>query len=89
MLTLFLLAIILQTIVDVSASTLRPPVLPLLVRNPYLSAWLPNARQKPWDNNPQFYTGQDLGMTILAIAAGNSTVYPLLGTGHQLLSKER
>ena len=30
------------------ASTLTPPVLPLIVRNPYLSTWLAKARDEPW-----------------------------------------
>jgi hypothetical protein len=42
------------------ASTLKPPVLPLLVRNPYLSAWLGNARGLPWEKWPIFWTGQEV-----------------------------
>jgi hypothetical protein len=44
------------------ASTLTPPVLPLIVRNPYLSTWLPNARDVPWKKWPVFYTGQEVGL---------------------------
>jgi hypothetical protein len=44
----------------VEASTLTPPVLPLIVRNPYLSAWLPQARGNPWEHWPVFYTGQEV-----------------------------
>lgn len=43
------------------ASTLTPPVLPLIVRNPYLSTWLANARDVPWSRWPMFYTGQEVG----------------------------
>lgn len=40
------------------ASTLTPPVLPLVIRNPYLSVWLDNAREEPWTRWPMFYEGQ-------------------------------
>ena len=43
-----------------NASTLTPPVLPLIVRNPYLSTWLGNAREEPWSKWPMFYTGQSV-----------------------------
>ena len=43
------------------ASTLTPNVLPLIVRNPYLSTWLYNARDAPWENWPMFYTGAHVG----------------------------
>ena len=42
------------------ASTLTPPVVPLLVRNPYLSTWLGNARGPPWEKWPIFWTGQEV-----------------------------
>lgn len=45
------------------ASTLTPPVLPLLVRNPYLSLWLGNARGEPWEQWPMFYTGAQVDYT--------------------------
>jgi hypothetical protein len=44
----------------VDASTLTPPVVPLIVRNPYLSTWLGNARDVPWQKWPMFYTGQEV-----------------------------
>jgi len=43
-----------------SASTLTPPVLPLIVRNPYLSTWLPGAREEPWKMWPRFWQGGDV-----------------------------
>jgi hypothetical protein len=42
------------------ASTLQPPVLPLIVRNPYLSTWLGNARDEPWHKWPMFWTGNEV-----------------------------
>jgi hypothetical protein len=42
------------------ASTLTPPVLPLIVRNPYLSTWLGNARDEPWHKWPIFWTGSEV-----------------------------
>jgi hypothetical protein len=42
------------------SSTLSPPVLPLIVRNPYLSAWLGDARSEPWRKWPMFYTGEEV-----------------------------
>lgn len=42
------------------ASTLTPPVIPLIVRNPYLSAWLGHARENPWEHWPIFWTGQEV-----------------------------
>lgn len=50
----------------VDASTLTPPVLPLVVRNPYLSLWLGNARGEPWEQWPMFYTGAQVGGTHTA-----------------------
>lgn len=44
-----------------AASTLTPPILPLVVRNPYLSTWLANAREEPWSRWPMFYTGESVG----------------------------
>lgn len=44
----------------VRASTLQPPVLPLIVRNPYFSTWLSNARDVPWSAWPIFYTGEEV-----------------------------
>jgi hypothetical protein len=67
------------------ASTLTPPVLPLIVRNPYLSTWLGNARDDPWSKWPMFYTGEEMGFSILASVPDASTVYPLLGRAHDSL----
>lgn len=47
-----------------SASTLTPPVLPLIVRNPYLSTWLGNARNAPWEDWPMFWTGAHVSLPI-------------------------
>lgn len=47
-----------------NASTLTPPVLPLVVRNPYLSTWLADARDPPWSKWPMFYTGSSVGICI-------------------------
>lgn len=44
----------------VTASKLTPPALPLVVRNPYLSTWLANAREEPWSKWPMFYTGESV-----------------------------
>ncbi|KAL5334040.1 hypothetical protein BJX70DRAFT_402993 [Aspergillus crustosus] len=67
------------------ASTLTPPVLPLIVRNPYLSTWLGNARDVPWSNWPIFYTGEELGLSLLAQVPSTGIVYPLLGKPHETL----
>ncbi len=42
------------------ASRLTPPVLPLVVRNPYLSTWLDDARGDPWNRWPMFWTGESV-----------------------------
>ena len=42
------------------ASRLTPPVLPLVVRNPYLSTWLPDAREAPYNHWPMFWTGEEV-----------------------------
>lgn len=42
-----------------SASTLTPPVLPLIVRNPYLSTWV-RSRDAPWEKWPIFWTGDSV-----------------------------
>ncbi|KAK0636179.1 hypothetical protein B0T17DRAFT_486064 [Bombardia bombarda] len=62
-----------------SASTLTPPVLPLIVRNPYLSTWLGNARSAPWEDWPMFYTGAHVGFSVMASVPSAGKVYPLLG----------
>ncbi|KAI1079264.1 DUF1793-domain-containing protein [Whalleya microplaca] len=69
----------------VNASTLTPPVLPLIVRNPYLSIWLPHARNAPWENWPMFWTGSSVGFTIMAHVPDTKTVYPLLGRSQDFL----
>ncbi|CAD0110240.1 unnamed protein product, partial [Aureobasidium uvarum] len=63
----------------VAASSLNPPVLPLIVRNPYLSTWLGNARDKPWTKWPMFYTGEEIGFSVLASVPETRHAYPLLG----------
>ena len=68
-----------------NCSTLTPPVLPLIVRNPYLSTWLGNAREEPWSEWPMFWNGQSIGFSILASVADSSLVYPLLGRAHDAL----
>lgn len=60
-------------------STLTPPVLPLVVRNPYLSAWLGDARKEPWSKWPMFYTGEEIGLSLMAHVHESGNTYPLLG----------
>ncbi|KAF2092053.1 DUF1793-domain-containing protein [Saccharata proteae CBS 121410] len=67
------------------ASTLTPPVLPLIVRNPYLSTWLNDARDEPWSKWPMFWTGSEIGFSLLASVPDSGTVYPLLGRPHDSL----
>ena len=66
-------------------SRLTPPVLPLIVRNPYLSTWLGNARDVPWEKWPMFWTGQEMGFSMLASVPEQRTTYPLLGRPHDSL----
>ncbi|GKZ34741.1 hypothetical protein AbraIFM66950_005097 [Aspergillus brasiliensis] len=68
------------------ASTLTPPVLPLIVRNPYLSTWLGNARDEPWTKWPMFYTGEEVGLSLMAHVPSTGIVYPLLGKPQESLS---
>ncbi|KAL4918533.1 hypothetical protein BDW62DRAFT_181046 [Aspergillus aurantiobrunneus] len=82
--SLAVLAAVLQATVG-AASTLTPPVLPLIVRNPYLSTWLGNARDVPWSKWPIFYTGEELGLSLMAQVPSTGTVYPLLGKPHETL----
>jgi hypothetical protein len=56
----FLSAALVLVAAVADASTLTPPVLPLIVRNPYLSAWLGNARDEPWSKWPMFWTGEEV-----------------------------
>lgn len=81
-----LLAAVLPALVE--SSRLTPPVLPLIVRNPYLSTWLQNARDNPWERWPMFWTGQEIGFSILASLPGERTSFPLLGRPQDSLSKE-
>ncbi|KAH6641602.1 hypothetical protein F5144DRAFT_482745 [Chaetomium tenue] len=71
-----------------SASTLAPNVLPLIVRNPYLSTWLSNARDAPWENWPMFYTGAHVGFSVMASVPETGKVYPLLGRPHDSLRRD-
>lgn len=77
-LSLAVLATALQAAVS-TASTLAPPVLPLTVRNPYLSTWLGNAREAPWKSWPMFYTGEEVGLSVMAHVPSSNAVYPLVG----------
>ncbi|KAJ2983152.1 hypothetical protein NUW58_g6297 [Xylaria curta] len=70
-----------------NASTLTPPVLPLIVRNPYLSIWLPRARDVPWKNWPMFWRGETVGFAVMASVPHSRTVYPLLGRPQDFLSQ--
>jgi hypothetical protein len=80
----------LLAIADASTTTsnLKPPVLPLFVRNPYLSTWLQNAREEPWHKWPMFWTGSEIGFGILASLPDTDTVYPLLGRPQDSLRKK-
>ncbi|KAB8257047.1 hypothetical protein BDV32DRAFT_128063 [Aspergillus pseudonomiae] len=69
-----------------TASTLTPPVLPLIVRNPYLSTWFGNAREAPWSKWPMFYTGEEVGLSLMAHVPSTGTVYPLVGKPHESLT---
>lgn len=71
------------------ASRLTPPVLPLIVRNPYLSTWLGNARDSPWSKWPMFYTGEEMGMVIMAHVPSTGKTYPLLGKPHDSLTSQK
>ncbi|KAI5296272.1 hypothetical protein KEM52_004751, partial [Ascosphaera acerosa] len=64
---------------------LHPPVLPLVVRTPYLSAWLSDARDKPWAQWPIFWNGDRLGLAVMAVVDGGDGVYPLLGKPQESL----
>lgn len=71
----------------VEASRLTPPVLPLIVRNPYLSTWLANARQEPWSEWPMFWGGAHQGLSVLASLPEEKKVFPLLGRPHDSLDE--
>ncbi|KAL3461307.1 hypothetical protein BJX64DRAFT_163730 [Aspergillus heterothallicus] len=82
--SLALLAGVVQATIG-TASSLTPPVLPLIVRNPYLSTWLGNARDVPWSKWPIFYTGEELGLSLMAQVPSTGVAYPLLGKPHEAL----
>lgn len=71
-----------------NASTLTPPVLPLAVRNPYLSTWLGNAREAPWTRWPMFWTGNTFGFAVMATVQNTGDVYPLLGRPQDFLREK-
>jgi len=56
------------------ASRLTPPVLPLVVRNPYLSTWLDDARGDPWNRWPMFWTGESVRGLPLALLCANTAI---------------
>ncbi|KAI1497132.1 hypothetical protein F5X99DRAFT_397933 [Biscogniauxia marginata] len=72
----------------VDASTLTPPVLPLIVRNPYLSIWFSHSRDAPYENWPMFWTGTTVGFAVMASVPETKTVYPLLGRPQDFLKRE-
>jgi hypothetical protein len=84
----FITAIVLASLAQ-AESVLQPPVLPLIVRNPYLSTWLPNARSVPWERWPMFWTGESLGFGVLASVPDEGVVYPLLGRPHDSLQNSQ
>lgn len=47
------------------ASKLTPPVVPLAVRNPYLSTWLGDVRETPWNKWPMFWTGEEVRLSLM------------------------
>ena len=81
----FWAAIAALTAIAVHASTLTPSVLPLIVRNPYLSIWLNHARHEPWHHWPMFWTGSTVGFAIMAKVPDTDTVYPLVGRPQDFL----
>ncbi|RDL40678.1 uncharacterized protein BP5553_00657 [Venustampulla echinocandica] len=80
-------AAVLAVAIVSEGSTLTPPVLPLTVRSPYLSTWLGSARGLPWEHWPIFWTGQEVGLSVLAAVPKSNTVFPLLGRPHDSLPK--
>ncbi|KAI5802839.1 putative glutaminase [Pyronema domesticum] len=81
---LFVTSVLLWTTTS-AASSIHPPVLPLAVRNPYLSVWY-NSRQEPWKNWPMFWTGEQLGFGIMARLPSKRAVYPLVGRAQDSLT---
>ena len=47
-----------------TASKLTPPVVPLAIRNPYLSTWLGDVRETPWSKWPMFWTGEEVKLPL-------------------------
>lgn len=83
-----LLAVLVTAVLQATAaaaSSLTPPVLPLIVRNPYLSTWLGNAREVPWSKWPMFYTREEVGLSLMVQVPSMGSVYPLLGRPHDSL----
>ncbi|RPA80187.1 DUF1793-domain-containing protein [Ascobolus immersus RN42] len=62
-----------------TAKPFEANVLPLAVRNPYLSLWQQNARLEPWLQWPIFWTGSHVGMSAMAYSPSTRQVYPLFG----------
>lgn len=71
------------------ASKLHPPVVPLIVRNPYLSTWLSSARVEPWQSWPIFWTGENIGFGVMASVPDSQTVFPLLGRLHDSIPSDQ
>lgn len=67
------------------ASVLTPPVLPLVIRSPYLSTWLGHARDNPWEHWPIFWTGSTFGFGVMVSVPENKALYPLLGRPHDFI----
>ncbi len=65
-----------------SLAVLQPPLLPLAVRSPYLSIWLPG-RVAPWAAQPQFYTGQSLDLQVMFQDSEGSTFGLINADGQQ------
>jgi hypothetical protein len=88
--SLFTVASALAAVV-VHASTLTPPVLPLIVRNPYLSTWLGNARDVPWEKWPMFWTGQEVREALISHVKLADILLPRLDSAclHLLLKRIR
>lgn len=57
-------AVAASSVLLAEASKLTPPVLPLIVRNPYLNAWLGDARESPWNKWPMFWTGEEVWLDV-------------------------
>ena len=73
-----ILAEVAQTAVTWSATPFNPPSVPLAIRSPYLSAWLPQGNGVALNDEwPQFWTGQILGWAGYVKVDG--TPYVFLG----------